>query len=135
MHKNNKLLFKKELTTFQTIYENKSDTILHYKCILHNIDGPAIIRINGDHIWYKDGEIHRENGPAMITNNKEVWYKNGLLHREDGPAMILKHDNNKQSEFWYLNNVLHKIDGPAIKKYNTKTNTFIEEWWENGIKK
>ena len=37
----------------------------------------------------KQGELHREDGPAVIyADGKKVWYINGKLHREDGPALI-----------------------------------------------
>lgn len=52
--------------------------------------------------WYKDGKLHREDGPAVIwdSGHKE-WYQNGVLHREDGPAFEGK--NGTQS--WYLKGV------------------------------
>jgi len=27
--------------------------------------------------WYKDGELHREDGPAIISDGSEEWYLNG----------------------------------------------------------
>ena len=69
------------------------------------------IDIWGDEVWYKDGELHREDGPARIhSNGTKVWYKDGKLHREDGPAVIKK-DGTKR---WYLN-------GEFFLK---------EKWWE-----
>jgi hypothetical protein len=54
----------------------------------------------GTERWYKDGELHREDGPAVIyPDGSKFWYKHGLFHREDGPAVIV-HDGNKK---WYLN--------------------------------
>ncbi len=40
-------------------------------------------------IWYcKDGDLHRDSGPAMIwKNGTKKWYKNDKLHRTDGPAV------------------------------------------------
>jgi hypothetical protein len=59
--------------------------------------------------WHKDGEYHREDGPALIryydNGNKdyESWYKDGKSHREDGPAYIRYHiDGSKRYESWYL---------------------------------
>lgn len=38
--------------------------------------------------WYKEGLLHREDGPAReYPNGTKYWYKNGLLHRENGPAI------------------------------------------------
>ena len=53
-------------------------------------------------MWYKDGQKHRDKGPALTLHNKgrlvrEEYYINGKLHREDGPAFI-QHDINER---WY----------------------------------
>ena len=42
----------------------------------------------GTERWYKDDQLHREDGPALefVNGNKE-WYLNGHLHRESGPAV------------------------------------------------
>ena len=40
-------------------------------------------------VWFRDGKIHKLNGPAVEhTDNSRYWYQNGLLHRDDGPAII-----------------------------------------------
>ena len=37
--------------------------------------------------WFKNGNLHRDNDPAVIRSNDTLfWYKNGRLHRTDGPA-------------------------------------------------
>lgn len=36
------------------------------------------------------GQPHRINGPAIVQANYMAWYKNGTLHREDGPAIITR---------------------------------------------
>lgn len=46
---------------------------------------------------FKDGQLHKMNGPAVIMNilsKKEsdiskFWYQHGILHRLDGPAYIV----------------------------------------------
>jgi len=54
----------------------------------------------GTEFWYKDGDLHREDGPAVITEDgEEYWFRNNLLHREDGPALIPK----EGSKAYYLN--------------------------------
>jgi len=41
----------------------------------------------GNKCWFKDAELHREDGPAIEhLNGSKEWYKDGKLHREDGPA-------------------------------------------------
>ena len=39
--------------------------------------------------YYKEGEFHREDGPAVIYNDGTTfdWHLHGKLHRLDGPAM------------------------------------------------
>ena len=37
---------------------------------------------------YKNGCLHREDGPAIIYEDCEEWYIDGELHREDGPALV-----------------------------------------------
>jgi len=38
--------------------------------------------------WFKDGELHREGGPAYKeANGRECWYKEKKRHRLDGPAI------------------------------------------------
>jgi len=38
--------------------------------------------------YYKEGKLHREDGPAIEhLNGKKEWWVNGELHREEGPAV------------------------------------------------
>ena len=53
--------------------------------------------------WYKDGKLHREGKPAVISKfGFMAWCINGKEHREDGPAMIYPNG----AERWYLEGVL-----------------------------
>lgn len=37
---------------------------------------PAILFINGREEWHTDGELHREDGPAVIkSNGTELWFQ------------------------------------------------------------
>ena len=43
----------------------------------------------GNHKYYLNGQLHRENGPALENiNGDQFYYQYGKLHREDGPAYI-----------------------------------------------
>jgi len=56
------------------------------------------IGLSGDKAWYLNGNLHREDGPAVEwVNGYKVWYLHGNLHREDGPAIEWE-DGRK--EFW-----------------------------------
>jgi len=59
-------------------------------------------------------ERHRENGPAVIEDNKESWYFNGKLHRDDGPAIVDADGNTA----YFKDGKLHNEDGPAINTEN-----------------
>jgi hypothetical protein len=38
--------------------------------------------------WFRDGEWHREDGPAIEwADGTKMWYRDDKLHREDGPAI------------------------------------------------
>lgn len=51
---------------------------------------------------YVNGLRHRENGPAIITDNgSKSWFKNGQRHREDGPAFECYTGN----KLWWLNDI------------------------------
>jgi hypothetical protein len=87
-----------------------------------------VIKSNGEHHWYKDGKLHREDGPAIIGSNYNEWYMNGLLHRVNGPAIMIVDVRTREyiERSWYQNGKLHRLDGPAIVTL-TK-----QEWYQNG---
>ncbi len=53
-----------------------------------------------------------KNGLHADPDGTRYWYKNGLLHREDGPA-IERQDGSKE---WWLHGELHRESGPAIER-------------------
>jgi len=60
---------------------------------------PTIL-INGTIIWLQDdGKVGRNNGPAVedVCGCKR-WFKDGKLHREDGPAVY-----GCGEEIWFIN--------------------------------
>lgn len=69
-----------------------------------------VIESNGSTCWYDNGQIHREDGPAIIYDNGgKEWCKRGKRHRDNGPAIICS-DNSTE---WWLNDKLHRENGPA----------------------
>lgn len=94
-----------------------------------NYTGIAVFS-NGDKYWYKNGELHREDGPAReYANGIKAWWVDGKRHRIDGPAVEDKNFGNS----WYIKGKLHRIDGPAYEPcsggyYGEK------EWWVDGEK-
>jgi len=70
------------------------------------------VRLNGVEEFYRNGILHRDDGPARILpNGIEEWYKDGRRHRIDGPAWTRK---KPLREEWYLNGLLHRLNGPAV---------------------
>ncbi len=67
--------------------------------------GPNYVRYDGstDYVLeWKDtkepGRLHRVGGPAQISSGGASYYQKGVLHREDGPAM--ETDNGFQAWAW-----------------------------------
>ena len=55
---------------------------------------------DGTKRWYLNGQLHREDGPAIeLSDGTKEWWLKGLLHREDGPAIVKPNG----SRFWFLN--------------------------------
>lgn len=73
--------------------------------------------------WYRNGRLHREDGPAAeyISGLKE-WYRAGILHKDDGPAREWI-DGSRQ---WFSNGRCHRLDGPAIELFGGYKRWFYE---------
>jgi hypothetical protein len=68
---------------------------------------------NGSKTWYKDGEFHRDDGPAVEWyNGTKSWWLNGKRHREDGAAVVRA---NGKREWW--------LDGANYTKTDWKNLT------------
>ncbi len=79
---------------------------------------------HGTKRWFKDGLLHRLDGPAIIYPEGNIaWYKDGLYHRLDGPAVVWK----SGTKFWYQDGLLHRLDGPAVELIDES-----QEWWYEG---
>ena len=53
---------------------------------------------NGCQEWWKDDELHRGDGPAVLyPDGEEHWYINGLRHRIGGPAITYSNGE----KHWY----------------------------------
>ena len=62
--------------------------LVRYEAIPDGFTG-HVVDMNGTTWWFKDGKLHREDGPAVIqANGYKAWYKEELRHREGGPAVI-----------------------------------------------
>jgi len=61
-----------------------------YKNKSFNLENKISIKVVFDSIAiYKNGNLHRDDGPAVIySNGYKSWWKNNKLQRDDGPAFI-----------------------------------------------
>ena len=51
----------------------------------HNENGPAVVSVgSGCELWFINGKLHRTNGPAYIWGNHKKWYVNGNFIKETG---------------------------------------------------
>ena len=91
--------------------------------IRHCPCGPAVEHAGGTKQWYRNGLLHRDDGPAIEWAGNKQWWRNGQMHRDDGPAV--DYDYYKA---WYHNGLLHRDDGPAVERSNGN-----HEYWRNGI--
>jgi hypothetical protein len=97
-----------------------------------DLNGRNAIENGNGEVWYKNGQLHREDGPAIkdvvyktaVRNHRgnthdlivvepgsEEWWLNGVRHRVGGPAITYKDGSKK----WYRNGVLSREDGPAVE--------------------
>ena len=53
-------------------------------------------------------------GCLVDEDGAVAWYKNGQWHRTDGPA--LEHEDG--NKWWFLNGKQHRTDGPACEYAN-----------------
>jgi hypothetical protein len=51
-------------------------------------NGP-VVHPDGATVWYTDGIVHRDNGPAIErADGTREWYAQGVRHCDNGPAFI-----------------------------------------------
>lgn len=55
--------------------------------IEHRLDGPAVIRANGDKLWFRMGDLHRDEGlPAIeLADGTKKWFEDGKFIRRETP--------------------------------------------------
>lgn len=89
--------------------------------------------------YYINGELHRNNGPALIRyiedcTYTESWYANGKLYRDnDLPVTIFYNYGPIVEELWLNKEGDYHRDNdlPAVIEYYNETKK-SEEWWING---
>ncbi|MFL9610951.1 hypothetical protein ACKF11_12770 [Methylobacillus sp. Pita2] len=104
----------------------------------HDHEPACILKDDKGVIWYKNGLMHRDNGPAveLVTTGGDIrksWYRNGLRHRTDGPAHQVTREDGVEFEMYYQNDVLHRTDGPAMTIMDAAGNTISAEYRVQGL--
>lgn len=131
--------FIKETTNKNGVYQSKLKTRQGWQ--LHSLnDKPAKIDQDGTEYWYHRGVLHRAGDKHAIfrengMNDMSIYYKNGQIHREKGPAYV----SQKRGEFimkYYKNGNLHSQgDEPAvfhIMERNGMETIVKVAWYKNG---
>lgn len=92
--------------------------------------------------WHLGGQLHRSDGPAMVSYNaetrkpaEETWYDMGQVHREGGPAVVYYDPDTgkKSSESWGIFDKEHRVGAPAYIEYNVDGSILREEWKIMGV--
>ena len=66
-----------------------------------NFTGLAYLTLGEGRFWFKNGKIHREDGPARIDDDGDTyWYKEEKNHRVNGPARIW---TTKNINYYFIN--------------------------------
>ena len=71
--------------------------------------------------YHIKGELHRDNGPSYINNERKEWYSEGILHKIGGPAI----EWNDGDSSWHKHGKYHREDGPAMCYYTTNYISFV----------
>ncbi len=111
-----------------SVVEHRKDGAYHCE------DGPAITQD------YVTNHNHFLSAPGQNVHS-EFWYRDGELDRDDGPAVHMEGINEIGDvvlivEEWRQNGLLHRTDGPAVKTFENPQGgdqgEIVEEWWVNG---
>jgi hypothetical protein len=80
-------------------------------------------------MYYKKGNLHREDGPAIKgAEGSKSWFKEGNHHRTNGPAVEYP---NGYKEWWiddFLYAVIRSRDNCIDFYFNLEDCVFIESW-------
>lgn len=80
-----------------------------------NITGEITLsNVAGDNFYYKDGNFHRENAPAIEMLHRKEYYINGVRHRLDGPAI---ETNNGEDKWYYYGELIDVNSQQDFERY------------------
>jgi hypothetical protein len=67
--------------------------------------------------WYQRGELHRDNGPAVITGSSMYWWKRGKMIKGYGDFKSIR---NAGMEHWLKAKNLGKADLAQLTRMSTR---------------
>ena len=66
--------------------------------LMHRDDGPAAIHLGGTEFWYKEGKWHRDYGPAVIkADGSNLWYKDDLPYQPSAHDLMVWKMNERRT--------------------------------------
>lgn len=83
-------------------------------------------------LWFKDDQLHREDGPAVeiTTDSTKLWYQYGEYHRDEiDPKTGLSLpaiEYSSGTKEWYINGKRHRFDGAAIEYEDGDKEWFLD---------
>jgi len=99
---------------------------------LHSVDGkPALVTRCGMQKWCLDGELHREDGPALVTPRCQEWWLHGQVHRVGGPAVVIRYfaTDSVKCVGWWEHGQLHREGNlPALELRDPSGVVVLQEW-------
>jgi hypothetical protein len=145
-----KCVFKNGFLYSEKVWDqhlNRQEEITYYdeKMHRHNNSGPAYTHFDtSTEEWYKHGKLHRLNGPAKITAEKQEYWENGK--RIFDKIIEKSQDGTVYAKIWHIGlgkHVEHSFnDEPSMVKGGIKSWSFYgtlhrstgPAWIENGAK-
>ena len=92
--------------------------------------------------YYRDGDLHRLDGPAVIERDpktgiviREEYWRDSKRHRDGGPAITWRDPatGTVTWESYWCNGELHRLDGPAVTRRDPETGAVTrKEYFLNG---
>lgn len=79
-------------------------------------DGPnATVKMNCCTFYLRDGYLHKDDGPAYVTNKAKAYYKNGVIQLYETDKVMMH----------FHNGVLHRDDEPAVYSKDGQTSLYF----------
>ena len=73
---------------------------------------------HGMELWYYEGRLHRDFGPAIINQSGcQEWWHLGKRHRDHDLPAIIHPDGTK---YWFMFDKRHRTTGPAYISHDNK---------------